>query len=102
VSELGLSQKAIGMWEFVLLDYDPTAMRERLSVVLENAGISMRKASLDAGLSETYVHGVIKLGRDPGVSKLVAVCTALEVSPAYILFGDQKCEPHYVSQTGSS
>lgn len=73
--------------------YDPVAMRERLSAALGDAGASMRKAGLDAGLSETYVYGVIKQGRDPGVSKLIAICTELGVSPAYILFGDQSSEP---------
>lgn len=68
--------------------YDPAAMRDRLTQALKEKSISMRKASLDSGLSETFLHGVLKLGRDPGVLNLARVCDTLGVSLSYIMSGN--------------
>lgn len=67
--------------------YDPKAMAARLEEALHEKRISMRKASLDAGFSETFVHGIVKLGRDPGVQNLTTLCDSLGLSAAYIIFG---------------
>lgn len=52
----------------------------------------MRSASLKAGLGHNYLHGIIKDGKDPTVERLMKVCSALNVSPAYILLGDAPSE----------
>ncbi|MEP0155228.1 hypothetical protein [Pseudophaeobacter sp.] len=67
--------------------YDPKAMAHRLEAALSDKGISMRKASLDAGFSQTFVHGILKLGRDPGVHNLTILCDSLGLSAAYVIFG---------------
>lgn len=69
--------------------YDPKNMRQRLMQALEERGISMRKASLDAGFSETFVHGIIKLGRDPGIDNLTKLCETHGISLSYIIFGHE-------------
>jgi lambda repressor-like predicted transcriptional regulator len=69
------------------MSYNPSAMRARLSEALKQSGTSMRKASLDAGFSETFAHGVLKLGRDPGVENLTTLCDSLGLSVSYIIFG---------------
>lgn len=67
--------------------YDESAMRRRLISVLEDRSLSMREVSLGANLSESYLSGVLKLGRDPQLSKLIAVCEYLEVSVTWALYG---------------
>ncbi len=67
--------------------YDPKEMRKRLAKALDDKRLSMRKAGLDAGFSETFVHGIIKLGRDPGVNNLTKLCDKHELSVSYIIFG---------------
>ena len=67
------------------VSYDPKAMVIRLEEALHDKRISMRKASLDAGFSETFVHGIIKLGRDPGVQNLTGLCDSLGLSASYII-----------------
>ncbi|MBT3142893.1 hypothetical protein KL867_17630 [Ruegeria litorea] len=62
-------------------------MRTRLAAALDEKRLSMRKASLDAGFSETYVHGILKLGRDPGIASLTRLCDTLELSAAFVIFG---------------
>ncbi|MBU2943151.1 helix-turn-helix transcriptional regulator [Shimia thalassica] len=68
-------------------NYDPNAMRERLQKALDDKRMSMRKASLDSGLSETALHGIIKLGRDPGTMNLVKICDTLGISVAWVMYG---------------
>lgn len=67
--------------------YIPDEMRNRLQEALDNKRMSMRAASLEAGLSETALHGIVKLGRDPGVSNLVKVCDVLDVTLGWIMYG---------------
>jgi lambda repressor-like predicted transcriptional regulator len=69
--------------------FDMTAWRDRLASAIEERGETMRSASLKAKLGANYVHGVLKDGKDPTVEKLLAVCEALGISPAYILLGDK-------------
>lgn len=47
----------------------------------------MRSLGLRSNLSATAVHGIEKLGRDPGTETLAAICKTLNVSMAYIMFG---------------
>lgn len=70
------------------IPYDPEAMRERLANALKEKGISMRKASLDSGLSDTFLHGVLKLKRDPSVLNLAKVCDTLGLSLSYVMSGN--------------
>jgi transcriptional regulator with XRE-family HTH domain len=47
----------------------------------------MRSASLRAGLGHNYIHGILKEDKDATVDRLLAICKALNVSPAFILLG---------------
>ncbi len=69
--------------------YDVEKMRARLAATIEDIGISMRKTSLDSGLSETAVHGIVKLGRDPHTQTLAKICKTLGVSMAWVMFGEE-------------
>jgi transcriptional regulator with XRE-family HTH domain len=62
--------------------------RDRLAAAIEERGETMRSVSLKAKLGANYVHGVLKDGKDPTVEKLLAICQALNVSPAYVLIGE--------------
>lgn len=66
-----------------------SAWRDRLAAAIEERGETMRSASLKASLGANYVHGILKDGKDPTVEKLLALCDALGVSPAYILLGEK-------------
>lgn len=70
-----------------LLDADGIAMRERLKEKLDQAGISMRNASANAGFGNGYVQSVVKDGIEPTVKKLAKICEANGISFAYVLFG---------------
>lgn len=67
--------------------YDPKKMRERLMSAMRSKGYSMRKTSLESGLSETAFHGIVKLGRDPGTQTLAKICKTLDISMSWALFG---------------
>lgn len=68
-------------------NYDTNAMRERLSALLEQKGLSMREASRRGGTTAGYLHSVIKDGAEPTVQKLASICEANGFSLAYVLFG---------------
>lgn len=61
--------------------------RERLKDALKASGKSMREVSLAAGAGAGYLHGVLEVGKDPTVEKLLAVCQAIPVSALYVLYG---------------
>lgn len=61
--------------------------RERLERTIAERGETMRSASLKAKLGHNYVHGILKEDKDATVDRLLAICQALEVSPAFILLG---------------
>lgn len=63
--------------------------RDRLAKAIEERGETMRSVSLKAGLGANYVHGILKDEKDPTVERLLAICQALNVSPAYILLGSE-------------
>lgn len=67
--------------------YDPVAMRERLSQAIYEKRLSMRQVGLDAGLSESAVHGIIKLGRDPGAENLVKICDVIGATLSWVMYG---------------
>lgn len=70
-------------------------MRNRLSQKLDEAGISMRAASLNAKVGAGYVQAVIRGVQEPTISKLSQVCAANGISFPYIMFGfDMSPETH--------
>lgn len=62
--------------------------RNRLRTALERANMTMKAASLAAGVGETYVRDVLERGKDPTISKLSRVCDVLGISIAEILYED--------------
>ena len=64
-----------------------TDWRERLERTISERGETMRSASLKAGLGHNYIHGILKEDKDATVDRLLAICKALNVSPAFILLG---------------
>lgn len=71
----------------MVAEYNLDGLRDRLREKLEESGVSMRKASLDAGLSESYVQSILSSGTEPTVMRLTKVCNAANISLAYVLFG---------------
>lgn len=67
--------------------YDPIAMRTRLSQAIKDKRMSMRQVGLDAGLSVSAVHGIIKLNRDPGAENLVKICDVIGVTVSWVMYG---------------
>jgi len=67
--------------------YNNTAMIQRLKETLTKKGISMRAASLGAGMGEAYLANVITNGRDPQVTSLIAMCEYLDISLSWLLYG---------------
>jgi len=47
----------------------------------------MRSVSLAAGAGPSYVSSILREGKDPGISQLLAVCEASGANAAYIIFG---------------
>ena len=69
------------------MEYAMADWRERLDRTISERGETMRSASLKAGLGHNYIHGILKEGKDSTVDRLLAICKALNVSPAFILLG---------------
>lgn len=63
------------------------AWRARLAASLAASGKSARAVSLKAELGPGYLHSILVEGKDPTVSRLTAVCDAMGVSAAYVLYG---------------
>jgi hypothetical protein len=62
--------------------------RKRLRDAIEaQPGVSQRSVSLASGNGPGYVHSILAEGKDPTISKLIAVCDAVPVSIIYILHG---------------
>ena len=61
--------------------------RQRLENEIEKSGRSLREISLSAGFSAGYLHSILTEGKDPSISRLMAICSALDLSTAYILHG---------------
>jgi len=63
------------------------AWRERLRAGLAASGKSMRAVSLATGNGQGYVSSILTEGKDPTIENLMAVCDAIPVSLAYVLYG---------------
>lgn len=69
--------------------------RVRLAEVIERSGRSDREISLSAKpsnprkpkLGPGYVHSILKEGKDPTISNLLAICEAAGASIYYVLGG---------------
>lgn len=59
----------------------------RLIKAIENDGSSLRSLSLKAGLSDTYIHHMVKYEKQPTVDKFIAICSAINKDPAEIITG---------------
>jgi ribonucleoside-diphosphate reductase alpha chain len=70
-------------------NFNLAEMAERLDDARKLQGLSFRKASLGSGLSETYLHAVVKLGRDPSAQNLVKICNYLGVSVSWAMYGQE-------------
>jgi transcriptional regulator with XRE-family HTH domain len=68
-------------------EYDIKAIKARLAEKLEEAGISMRAASNNAGFGNGYVQHLLTSEAEPSVTKLAAVCRENGLSFAYVLLG---------------
>lgn len=68
-------------------DNDFDKVRARLAEILKKKELSMRSVSLEAGLGQSYLSGILKEGKEPTVPKLMAICDALGVSLLYVLHG---------------
>lgn len=62
-------------------------IRNRLAHALQEAGLSKRAASLNAGVSAGYVHSILEGVAEPTVAKLARICEANNLSLAYVIFG---------------
>lgn len=61
--------------------------KSRLATSIEDSGKSKRQVALDSGNGAGYVHSILSEGKDPTITKLIAVCRAVPVSPLYIIHG---------------
>ncbi len=68
----------------------------RLVVAVNNCGKSKRAISLDAGLSETYVHQMVRYEKVPTVDKFMRICDSIGVNSVEILTGGAPAQhsPH--------
>lgn len=64
--------------------------KKRLTDLMENRGYNMKSLSLAAGLSDTYVRGILKRGRTPSVKNAELLAKELGVSSAYLLGEDAR------------
>lgn len=60
----------------------------RVQTALANAGMSMKAASIAAGLNDTFVRDLIRRGRTPGTANLNALAKALGVQTSWLLGED--------------
>ena len=61
--------------------------RDRLAQAVGRSGKTPNAISLESGNANNYVHGILKLRKDPSVERLARVCDAANVSLAYVLLG---------------
>lgn len=66
---------------------DIQAIKARLRAKLEEAGITMRAASIAAGKGPGYVQNLLTSESDPTVTSLLRICKANNVNFAYVVFG---------------
>ncbi len=61
---------------------------KQIQASLEKSGMSMRGASIAAGLGSSYLHGVLKGGKEPTITNLMAIALVLNV-PVSSLIGEK-------------
>lgn len=66
---------------------DIHTIKARLRSKLEEAGTTMRAASLAAGKGPGYVQNLLSSETDPTVSALMKICNANNISFSYVAFG---------------
>lgn len=59
--------------------------RKVVSDALIGKGLSMRGASLEAGLGKGYLHSVLIEGKDPTLDNFAKICGVLELSVAEVM-----------------
>lgn len=65
----------------------PSGWRGRLSDAIAESRLSMRGTSKLANLGPGYVHSILIEGKEPTLSKFLAVCAAIDADPADIING---------------
>lgn len=69
----------------------PTSWRARLKqLIAETPGLSMKRLSLKAGLSESGIRDIISRGTSPSIDTFVSIAEALGIEPAVLLQGDDR------------
>jgi transcriptional regulator with XRE-family HTH domain len=63
--------------------------RDRLRQAIEASGKSMRAVSLESGASPGYLFDILDNGREPSISKLMAMAETLGVSATWLLLGTE-------------
>lgn len=66
---------------------DTTGWKARLEAALKEKDITPRAASLKAGFAPGYAHSLLREGKDPSVTNLLALCDVIGVSGIYVIFG---------------
>ena len=61
--------------------------RKRLAGALKEKKLSWNKASLCAGLSHGYIHGLLSDGKEPTLENFEAICAGNGLSVTEILLG---------------
>jgi len=64
--------------------------RVRLTQKIEESGKSMRAISLACGRGESYLHSILKGGKNPGAETLAEVCAETGTSMSYVLYGIER------------
>ncbi len=67
--------------------------KDRLLDILETRDLSMKEASLSAGLGETYARDILKRGRSPSAEALSALARTLGTSVGYLVDGAEAPSP---------
>ena len=68
-------------------NFDIESMRERLETAIRDKRRNLSEVSLEAGLSKTYLHNVLRRGQTPSVDKLERVCSVLNISMLWVMYG---------------
>lgn len=76
--------RALTLYAGAMID---DAWRARLTDAIKGSGKSWNKISKDAGLAPNYLNGILKLGKEPGLDRLLRICDSIPASPAWIIHG---------------
>ena len=61
--------------------------KARLHAAVKASGHSMRAISLEAGLSQHYLHSILVDGKEPTVASVIAIAEVLGVSAGELIDG---------------